>query len=163
MLPTNLVAKSARAVAITLAMTLLYIAGFCSETEAQTQGARALSGVILTQQNETLPGATVIIRTASEEQRINSDAEGNFRLVVLDESLTLRVEGKNIKPLERIIGAGDATENLQVTVEYIIPPIHENVVIVSTALEPVISRIHGTPGYSIGVTGGVTFRLFGEK
>ncbi len=28
--------------------------------------------------------------------------------------------------------------------------------------DSVISRIHGTPGYSIGVTGGVTFRL-GEK
>jgi len=29
--------------------------------------------------------------------------------------------------------------------------------------DPVISRIHGTPGYSIGVTGGITFRLFREK
>lgn len=29
--------------------------------------------------------------------------------------------------------------------------------------DPIISRIHGTPGYSIGVTGGVTFRLFKEK
>ena len=140
MMPINLIAKSARTVAITLAMSMFYLAGLCSETEAQTQGARALSGVILTQQNEALPGATVIIRTASGEQRIESDAEGNFRLAVPDESLTLRVEGKNIKPLERIIGAGDATENLQVTVEYIIPPIHENVVIVSTALEPAIER-----------------------
>jgi len=140
MMPINLIAKSARTVAITLAMSMFYLAGLCSETEAQTQGARALSGVILTQQNEALPGATVIILTASGEQRIESDAEGNFRLAVPDESLTLRVEGKNIKPLERIIGAGDATENLQVTVEYIIPPIHENVVIVSTALEPAIER-----------------------
>ncbi|MBA3716247.1 MAG: TonB-dependent receptor, partial [Pyrinomonadaceae bacterium] len=137
---TNLVAKSARAIAITLALTLLYLAGLCGETEAQTQSPRTLSGVILTQQNEALPGATVIIRTASGEQRIESDAEGNFRLVVTGESLTLRVEGKNIKPLERIIGAGDATENLQVTVEYIIPPLHESVVIVSTALEPAIER-----------------------
>ena len=40
MMLTNLVAKSARAVASTLAMTLLYLAGLCSETEAQTQGAR---------------------------------------------------------------------------------------------------------------------------
>ncbi len=27
--------------------------------------------------------------------------------------------------------------------------------------DPIISRIHATPGYSIGITGGVTFRLFG--
>ncbi len=28
--------------------------------------------------------------------------------------------------------------------------------------DPILSRIHATPGYSIGVTGGVTIR-FGEK
>ncbi len=28
--------------------------------------------------------------------------------------------------------------------------------------DPIVSRIHGTPGYSIGLTAGVTFR-FGEK
>ncbi len=130
-----------------IALTLLIMTGFLlgapGATAAQANATKTLSGQIISSQSsrdEVVAGASVIVRSASGEQRAVSDAEGNFLIAVPDGALTLRVEGKNLKPLERIIGAGEAIENLRIGVEYVIPPIHENVVIVSTALEPAIER-----------------------
>lgn len=96
--------------------------------------------MVVTQQNEALPGVTVIVRSASGEQSAVSDDEGNFRFAVPGGDLTLRVEGKNIYPAERVIGRGDETTNLRVKVEVIIPPIHEGVVITATRLDPGVER-----------------------
>jgi outer membrane receptor protein involved in Fe transport len=32
-----------------------------------------------------------------------------------------------------------------------------------TPTAPVVARIHGTPAYPIGMTGGITFRFWGKK
>lgn len=40
----------------------------------QTSDARALSGAIVTSKNELVPGVSVIVRSASGEQRAVSDA-----------------------------------------------------------------------------------------
>ncbi len=106
----------------------------------QTSGARTLSGTILTSKGELVPGVTVIVRSATGEQQTTSDAAGGFSLSVPDEPLTLRFEGKNISPLEKSVAATDATENLEIKIEFIIPPIHESVVIVSSQLDPAIER-----------------------
>jgi hypothetical protein len=101
---------------------------------------RTLSGLITADQNAPVEGATVVARTAAGERRTVSDVAGGFRLTVPAGPLTLRVEGKNISPLEKQIGAGDPTEGLQLRVAFIIPPIHESVVIVSSTTEPGIER-----------------------
>lgn len=101
---------------------------------------RSLSGSILKQQNELLPGVMVIVSSDSGESRTVSDAEGRFRLAVPSGPLTVRFEGRNIKPLEQAIGPEGATENLQVKVELLIPSVHESVVIQGTALDPTIDR-----------------------
>lgn len=111
--------------------------------QPQSQAAadtRILSGTIVSQQNESVTGVTVTARFASGEQRATSDAEGNFRLVIPNEQVTLTFEGKNVTPSERIINPGDATENLQIKIELVASPINESVVIVGTALEPSIER-----------------------
>ncbi len=111
----------------------------------QSNSPRILSGVILTQQNEALPGVAVIVRSASGEQRTTSDAGGNFRLSVpTNEPLTLRFESKSIDPLETTLDVSDATENLQIKVTVRIPPIHESVVIAATTLDPTIDRRNDT-------------------
>jgi outer membrane receptor protein involved in Fe transport len=106
----------------------------------QTGGGRILSGSILTQQNELLPGVNVVARSDAGEVRTTSDAEGRFRLAVPHGSLTVRFEGKNVTPIELSIGASDPSEDLRVRVELLIPPIHESVVIQGTALDPTIDR-----------------------
>jgi hypothetical protein len=63
-------------------------------------GGRILSGSVLTQQNELLPGVTVIARSDAGETWTISDAEGHFRLTVPSGRLTIRFEGRNITPFD---------------------------------------------------------------
>jgi outer membrane receptor protein involved in Fe transport len=129
-----------RIFALFFILSLFFCPNATALTSTSVSPARILSGQILTQQNEALPAVTVIVRSASGELWTESDAEGNFRLAVPDEPLTIRFEGQNINPVEKRIGAGEATGNLQVKVSLIIPPIHESVVITATALDPTIDR-----------------------
>lgn len=110
----------------------------------QAGSGRTLSGSILTQQNELLPGVTVIARSDSGEARTVSDSEGRFRLAVPPGALTVRFEGKNVTPVERAVGPDDATENLQIKINVVIAPIQESVVIRDTALNPTIDQRNDT-------------------
>ncbi len=111
---------------------------------AQTTPTHTLSGIVLTPQNEAVPGVSILVRFASGEQKSESDAEGNFRITVPNEPLTVTFSGKNIAPVEKIIGLGDATENLQIKITYVVPPIHESVVIEATTLDPTIDQRNDT-------------------
>jgi hypothetical protein len=113
---------------------ILWLVG--SQVQAQQSNTRALSGVIITPQNEAVPGATVIVASASSRQKALSDADGAFRFVVPAEPLVLRVEGKYITTREQPIGLSDPSENLTIEIEYIIPSIHEGLVIEASALDP---------------------------
>jgi hypothetical protein len=107
-------------------------------------GGRTLSGSILTQRNELLPGVTVIARSDTGEARTTGDAEGRFRLVVPPGPFTVRFEDKNIRPVDQSIGSDDATENLQIRLELLIPSLYESVVIPDTTLNPTIDRRNDT-------------------
>ena len=98
----------------------------------------------MTPAGEVVTGVNIIIRSATGEQRINSDGVGNFRADVFTGALTVRFEGADIIPVERAISAGDVTENLKIKVEFVVPKIHESVVIVSNVLEPTIERRNDT-------------------
>ncbi len=106
----------------------------------QSGKTRPVSGVILSPQNERVAGVTVVARTASGEQRTTSDDEGGFRLSVPAGSVTLKFEGNNIAPLERTLNAGEGTEDLRIVVAFVVPPVHESVVIVSSVVDPGIER-----------------------
>ncbi len=111
----------------------------------QLPDARTISGIIFTPQNELAAGVTIVARNASGQERTTrSDREGNFRLSVPDGPVTLRFEGPNIKPLERTVAAGERAENLQITIEYVVPPVSESVTITATVVEPNIERRNGT-------------------
>ena len=70
--------------------------------------------------------------------------EGNFRLRVPNEPLTLRFEGQNIAPLEKSIGITDSFENLRIKITFVIPPISASVVITDTTLDPSVERRNDT-------------------
>ncbi|HEV2864542.1 MAG TPA: TonB-dependent receptor [Pyrinomonadaceae bacterium] len=72
-----------------------------------------------------------------------SDSEGGFRLVAPDEDLTLSVEGQNVAPWERCLPRGESTENLQVRITFVVPTVHESVVIVSSVSDPGVERRNG--------------------
>ena len=116
----------------------------CSSVAGQANGNRTLSGLIVTQQDELLARATISLSYKSGEQKAMSDAEGRFQFTIPNELVTVRIEGKNIKPVEKRIDLSDPTENLKVKVELIVPTIHESVVITAASLDPIIDRRNGT-------------------
>src|SRR5262245_60743035 len=119
------------------ALLLMFIAVSCSAASAQT--TRVLSGTVITANNEAVEGASVTARYPSGEQKATTDAEGSFRLAIPLEPFTLKVEGKNIVAQEKQFEIGPV-ENLRIEIQYIIPPVHETVLIVASHLDPVIDR-----------------------
>jgi outer membrane receptor protein involved in Fe transport len=107
---------------------------------AQAAGARVLSGVVLTARGEAAPGVAIVVTSSAGELQTASDAEGGFRLAVPGGALTLRLSGENVAAVTKEIAAGGATENLRLVIEYVVPPVHESVVIVDSSLDPGVER-----------------------
>lgn len=101
---------------------------------------RVLSGVIVSEKGEAVPGATITVATSSGELTVVSGDDGTFRVVVPEGALSLKVTGKNISPLEMKIDASRPTENVRIQIDYVIPLIYESVVIVGSTIEPAIER-----------------------
>src|SRR6266853_2420405 len=99
------------------------------------QDVRPISGVVVTSKDEAVYGVTVIASSNIGEQRTVTDNDGRFQLDVPSQEVSLRFEGQNIRPQERTIGLNEATV-LRVEIEFLIPPIHQSMVIVASALEP---------------------------
>jgi len=126
-------------------LVLLLIFALPAAIAAQlSPSTRTLSGTILTARNETVAGVSILVRSASGEQRAESDAAGNFRLRVPEETLTLRFFGKKIALVSKTINPGESSENLEIRVAYVVPPVHESVLIEATALDPTLDRLNET-------------------
>jgi TonB dependent receptor-like, beta-barrel/TonB-dependent Receptor Plug Domain len=125
-------------------LVLILAAAAFVRAEAQTPTTRTVSGVVVTDQDESVQGATIIVDYISGIEKIVSDAEGKFKLVVPDGPLTLTVEGKNLQGAQKSFGPGEATVNLQLRVRYVVPPVHESVVIQAESLDPTIDRRNDT-------------------
>jgi outer membrane receptor protein involved in Fe transport len=115
---------------LTLALGVLFGANLFA------QNTRTFSGTIVTQQFELVPNATVEVRTSDGKLNAQSDAEGRFSLQVPAEPLSVKFYGKNLETVTRIFAPGDALENLQIKINYIVPPIAESVIIEADALAP---------------------------
>lgn len=107
---------------------------------AQGAATRTISGVVVTARDEAVPGVNVNVDAHGFVVSAVSDAEGRFRLAVPVGSLTLRLTGENVSPFTRQVAASDAAENLRLQIEYVVPPIHESVVIVDSSLDPGVER-----------------------
>ena len=107
---------------------------------AQASGPRVLSGVVLTARGEAAPGVAIVVTSSGGELHTASDAEGGFRLPVPGGALTLRLSGENVAAVTREVAAGGVTENLRLVIEYVVPPVHESVVIVDSSLAPGVER-----------------------
>ena len=102
----------------------------------QLPSTRTLSGTILTQQNERVAGVSILVRSAAGEQRAESDAQGNFRLTVPAETLSLRFFGQKLALVAKTLDADEPSENLEIRVAYVVPTLQESVVIEATDARP---------------------------
>jgi TonB-dependent receptor-like protein len=121
-------------------LILAFLSLISTQSTAQAQSQRTLSGVITTARNEAVAGATITVRSSKGELTVTSDNEGNFKLNVPAEALVVKITGKNIVTLERTIDARELTEQLRFEVRYSIPPIHDSLVIAASQLDPTIDR-----------------------
>ncbi len=109
-------------------------------TNISAQNTRTFSGTILTQQFELVPNAAIDVETSDGKLTAISDREGNFLIVVPNEPFSVKFSGKNIEPQTRIFTANERLENLQIKINYIVPPISESVTITDDALAPDVER-----------------------
>jgi outer membrane receptor protein involved in Fe transport len=102
-----------------------------------------LSGTIVTRKNESVKGATVVALSSRDRRTAVTDSEGRFSLEAPREPITVRVEGKYIVSNERRIALEDRAEDIEIVVDFVIPRVHESMVIVAPPLEPTIDRRNG--------------------
>jgi len=123
-----------------LLLLLISILFCCVQTLAQSGNTRTISGTLVTGKNEAVAGAIITARSSSGEQTSKSDAEGNFSLTVPREAVTLIITGKNLVKVERTIASDAASGNLRIEIEYVLPKIHDSLVISASQLDPTIDR-----------------------
>lgn len=127
-----------------ISLLLAVLLQTCLQIAAQGQTQRTLSGVITTARNEAVAGATITVRSSAGELTATSDNEGAFKLAVPAEALAVKITGKNLVALERKIDARELAERLRFEVSYIIPAVHDSLVIAASQLDPVIDRRNET-------------------
>jgi len=113
-----------------------------TEVLAQTSNNRSIQGIVVTASNEAVPGATVIGSTGGAEVRTVTGDDGAFRLDLPGGDVRIRVEGRNLIPQERTVGADQTATNMRLEVSYVIPPIHQSVVITASSMQPGLYAIN---------------------
>jgi hypothetical protein len=106
--------------------------------QANGQEVRALSGTVMTPQFELVPGVTIEVQTSSGKLTTATDAGGRFSISVPCDSLIVTLSGKNIAAVTQTFLPTDRTTNLQIKVNYVVPPLTETVTIQADALTPQI-------------------------
>jgi outer membrane receptor protein involved in Fe transport len=107
---------------------------------AIAQQTRRINGTVMTKSQEAIPGLAVTISSASGQLHTTTDKYGNFQFTAPIDLLSLNVQGKNIQHLDLTINPGLRDQNFILTTGYIIPPIHESLVITGDALEPTVNH-----------------------
>lgn len=114
------------------------LAGFSQSHSGS--GSRVVSGTVATGKKEVVADVTVIAEYPSGKAETVTDANGGFRLRVPNGPLKLTVSGKYVVAKERLLSSSEASGGLELEVSYAIPPVHENLVISATALNPTIDE-----------------------
>ena len=106
----------------------------------QIPASKILSGTVVTDRNEVVPGVQVKATWDFGSVETETDQSGAFHLTIPQASLTLNVIGKYVEFAPRQVGKNDPTENLELRVAYAIAPVHQSLVISATALNPTIDQ-----------------------
>src|SRR5262245_57991341 len=117
---------------LTTAILFLHVA-FASPVQSSS---RRISGTIVDAKDQVLTGLTVTASGPSGERRTSTNEAGQFVFDVPNEDVALRIQGLYIKPYQQPLPVSSLADNLRIEVEYLIPPIHQSIVITASALEP---------------------------
>ena len=107
---------------------------------AQTATIRNISGTVLTDRNEAVPGVTVAANWGYGSSQADTDASGAFHLAAPSEAVTLSVVGRYLQFQPRRLGKTETAEGLELRITYSIAPVHESLIISASALNPTIDQ-----------------------
>jgi outer membrane receptor protein involved in Fe transport len=126
--------KFAIRIIVIISATVLF-ATFCLG-----QSTKVVKGIVVSSQNEYVGGVSVSARTSNEKVDTVTDEEGNFSITIPSEPIIFTVSGKNITSKSFPITETQLTTELRLVVAFSVSPIHEELVINTTSLEPAIER-----------------------
>src|SRR5688572_6871566 len=106
---------------------------------AQTPNSRTISGMIVTAKDESVGGVSVTARFGNEEKRALANEDGEFRLDVPDQAVTLQIERQHVRTRQVEVATTGNVTDLRIEVEFVIPPIHQSLVITTTDLDPTVA------------------------
>ncbi len=127
-------------------LLLLILCAFTGDSESQAAlvSLRIVSGVVMTERNEVVPGVTVVAESTSGTAQAVTDASGNFHLRAPQGALKLKVSGKYVIAQEKVLSASETSQGLVLLIRYTIPLVHEDLVISAAALNPTIDERNDT-------------------
>jgi outer membrane receptor protein involved in Fe transport len=131
----------AKPFALILLALSFFLNGFIN---VQAQENRTLSGIVVNNNNETASGVSIIVSSPAGELKTVTDDSGSFSLLVPRGAFSVRIEGKYVVVQPRDFSANEATENIRFEIRFVIPPVHESVVINASQLDPTIDRRNDT-------------------
>ena len=111
---------------------------------AQAQERCSLSGIVVNKDGDTVSGVSVIVLSPAGELKTVTDESGHFSLLVPRQAFSVSIEGKYIIAQTRAFSAADTTENIKFEVRFVVPRVHESVVINASQLDPTIDRRNDT-------------------
>src|SRR6266852_3769156 len=119
-------------------LLLLILCAFTGDSDSQAAlvSLRIVSGVVMTERNEVVPGVTVVAESTSGTAQAVTDASGNFHLRAPQGALKLKVSGKYVIAQEKVLSASETSQGLVLLIRYTIPLVHQSMVITASAMEP---------------------------
>jgi outer membrane receptor protein involved in Fe transport len=123
-----------------LGLPLIIFALLNTQAPAQSVITRSLNGTVVTTNDEAVPGAIVTVRSSIGELSAQTDGAGSFSLAIPRETVTVQITGRNIVSIEKVIAADERANGLRIKIEYVIPKIHDGLVISASRLDPSIDR-----------------------
>ncbi len=120
--------------------TIIVAIFLLSSSSIFAQNSNKISGVVVSDKNDVVPNATILIETLPDKKTVVTNGEGYFELDVPTAPITLTVSGKNIQSETFTFNAEQFSNSLRLVIDYIIAPIHEELVISASTLEPSIER-----------------------
>lgn len=123
-----------RCVLLTFLLTVLFPATLAHAT------SRILSGTVVTRRNEGVADVKIRVTASTGTIEDVTNAAGEFRINVPDEDVKLEIVSQGIKPGEWTYRRGEQIQDLRLMIEYLIPPIHDGLVIAASQLDPAIDR-----------------------
>ena len=107
---------------------------------SQVPGTRIVSGSVMDEKSQAVPGATVTGRWAGGSRSATTDDHGSFSLSVGATQVTFMVTGRYIGANQMLLAPEAPADDLQLRIRYEIPKEVETLVITAEAKEPAIDR-----------------------